>query len=312
MRLARGAPVRAPNALQQSYLFRAGLMLAAMLFYAIADSSAKALSERIDISLILFGQGVCGALLFLPVSVARGELRYVRKLLSWPVLLRNIAEFVAPFCILIAMTVTPLAIVGSLIQLQPLFVLVLAAFFLKESIGWHRWASVIVGFASVLLILRPGTEGLNIWAAIAVFGVFWLAVRDIATRLIDPTIPTMLLTAISFAVQALFGLLLALFRGIEQAPVGSDYAILGLLVFGAGLAFSLTTVVLRSGDVAAVTPFRYSRLLYTLAISVIFFGERPDVWVLVGAAMITLSGLYVFWRERRLVNTRRKRAPEGG
>ena len=157
-----------------------------------------------------------------------------------------------------------------------------------------------MGFASVLLILRPGTEGINLWATIAVLGVFWLAVRDIATRLIDPAIPTVLLTAISFAVQGVFGLLLAIFRDVEQTPVGFDYAILVLLVFGAGMAFSLTTIVLRSGDVAAVTPYRYSRLVYTLAFSMIFFGERPDVWVLTGAAIITFSGLYVFWREHGL------------
>ena len=118
MKTDRVAPVRATDASQQSYLFRSGLMLAAMLFYAVADSSAKSLTERIDVSLVLIGQGFGGALLFLPISVARRELRHLDKLLSWPVLLRNIAEFVAPFCIMTAMAVTPLAIIGSLLQLQ--------------------------------------------------------------------------------------------------------------------------------------------------------------------------------------------------
>lgn len=114
--------------------------------------------------------------------------------------------------------------------------------------------------------------------------------------------------------QPLFvlGLVLALFRDIEQTPVGGDYAILVLLVFAAGLAFSLTTIVLRSGNVAAVTPYRYARLLYTLLISIIFFGERPDVWGLTGAAIITLSGLYVFWRERRHAHSLRKTVADGG
>lgn len=291
-------PVRPSTPKAQTYAMRTALMLVAMFFYAMGDSTAKALSERIDVSLVMMGQGFGGLLFFLPVAIWKGEMRHLPKLLAKPVLLRNTAEFVAPFSILLAMSITPLATIGALIQLQPLFVLALAALFLKEKVGFHRWASVVVGFASVLLILRPGTEGFSVWAIVAIFGVFWLAVRDVATRRIDPSVPTLLLTTASFAVQGSFGAILAVTTGVDRTPEPAHFAVLMLLIVAAGMAFTLTTIVLRSGDVAAVTPYRYSRLLYTLAISVVFFGESPDVWVLTGAAIITLSGLYAFWRER--------------
>ena len=75
-------------------------------------------------------------------------------------------------------------------------------------------------------------------------------------------------------------------------------ACFGLAVVLGGLAYAAIVIATRSGDIAAIAPFRYSRLLFAMLIAVIFLGERPDALTLTGAGLIVASGIYAFWRER--------------
>ena len=75
------------------------------------------------------------------------------------------------------------------------------------------------------------------------------------------------------------------------------------------LAYTALTFAMRTGDVSAVAPFRYIRLVAALAIAVVAFGERPDALTLAGAALIVASGLYTLWRERQVRSLATGRRP---
>jgi drug/metabolite transporter (DMT)-like permease len=199
-----------------------------------------------------------------------------------------------------ALALIPLSTLSAVIQANPLLVTLGAAFFLGEAVGWRRWLAIFVGLFGVLLIIRPGTAGVrrqSIW--LAVVAAVGLSLRDLATRPVPRTVPTTLLASYSFRL-----------RGAWRAPdhplprAGPSGA-RGAGLAGAGHPLGLVaifsiTAAMRVGDVSAVTPFRYTRLVFALVIAFFVFGERPDAWTLIGAAIVVASGLYSFWREAQV------------
>jgi drug/metabolite transporter (DMT)-like permease len=150
----------------------------------------------------------------------------------------------------------------------------------------------------VLVIIRPGLSGFDpasLWALLAVAG---LAVRDLATRRVAPTITSMQLSAWGFlSLIPLAGAMLAVTGGPVPVTAAHVGYLAGALGFGIASYWAITAAM-RRGEVSVTTPFRYSRLIFALIIGVTVFGERPDVWTLTGAALIIGSGLYAFARER--------------
>jgi drug/metabolite transporter (DMT)-like permease len=98
------------------------------------------------------------------------------------VLLRNGSEMLATMSFVSAIAMAPLSIVSAILQATPLAVTLGAALFLGAQVGWRRWTAILVGFAGVPVIVRPGASGIDMGSLLAVVGVFLLAARDLATR----------------------------------------------------------------------------------------------------------------------------------
>ncbi|TGD62908.1 DMT family transporter [Tabrizicola sp. WMC-M-20] len=73
----------------------------------------------------------------------------------------------------------------------------------------------------------------------------------------------------------------------------------GALITGL-FGYYAVTAAMRLGEVSVVAPFRYARLVFAMILAMIFLGERPDVWMLTGSALVIGSGLYTFMREARV------------
>jgi drug/metabolite transporter (DMT)-like permease len=199
-----------------------------------------------------------------------------------------------------AITLVPLTTASAVFQAMPLAVTAGAALFLGERVGWRRWSAISFGFAGVLVVLRPGLEGFEpaaLWAVLAVVG---LGARDLFTRMVPKSVPSMVLSGWAFVAVAAVGAIMLAVTGGAVWPDGPQAgALLGALVLGIG-AYVTLTMALRTGDVSAVMPFRYSRLIFALLIGALVFGERPDALTYVGMAMILGAGLYTILRERAL------------
>ena len=149
-------------------------------------------------------------------------------------------------------------------------------------------------------MIRPGLDGFEPASLFAVLGVIGLATRDVATRAAPARISSAVLSAHGFAMLVPAGALLLCISGGATAPSALGYGLLlAALAIGVSAYYALT-LAMRLGDVAVVTPFRYVRLVFALAIGVTVFNEQPDAWTLIGAAIIILSGLYTVFRERQL------------
>jgi drug/metabolite transporter (DMT)-like permease len=199
----------------------------------------------------------------------------------------------------LALAFVPLSTASAILQALPLIVTMGAALILGESVGWRRWTAVCVGFAGVLLIIRPSADDFNPYALLALLAAFGLGFRDLLNRRLPRDIRTLQLTTWGFGMIVLAGALLMPFGGPARMPSPLGFGLLGMVFVLSGLAYYAITASTRLADASVVAPFRYTRLLFALLLGAAVFGERPDAAMLLGAALIIGSGLYALVRGQR-------------
>jgi drug/metabolite transporter (DMT)-like permease len=199
----------------------------------------------------------------------------------------------------LALALIQIVTFSSVIQAQPLAVTMGAAIFLGEKVGWRRWASILIGFLGVLVVLRPWTSSFDIAALWALAGVLGMTTRDLATRALPREVPTSFAaTWALLAVMVVAAMLIPVTGGWRAPDAITTAYIIGMILSGA-LAYLSITLAMRVGEVSAIASFRYSRIVFAMLIGYVVFAERPDLWVWVGTAIIVLSGLYTLMRESR-------------
>lgn len=249
------------------------------------------------IALALVGRFIGGISLRLPGRDLR--------LMGW----RTLGELGATLTFLTALMHMPLANLSAIMQSLPLAVTLGAALLLREPVGWRRMLAIMTGFAGVLLIVRPGTDGFDIWSVVGLASVACVVLRDLVTRQLSSaasSVTVAFTTAVAVTLMGAFGTAL---RG-EWVPVATpDF--LRLTVAAVALIFGYLFVVkaMRVGEVALVAPFRYTSLLWAILLGWMFFGAWPDALTFVGAVVIVASGLYAYLREYRLRRDLAARAP---
>lgn len=277
-----------------------GWMTLAMLGFALTDMVIVFLSREMPVGQILFLFGLGGALVFGVVAKFNRHVWLSPVLLSRPVMLRNVAEAFATASVVTALALIPLSVLSAILQANPLLVTLGAALFLNERVGWRRWLAIGIGLVGVLIIIRPGTAEFDPALLIAVVAVIGLSLRDLATRPVPREVPTSLLASYSFATVALTGLAIMAVTGTLGLPRLELWAVTAAAVATGLVAYFAITAAMRIGDISAVTPFRYTRLVFALVIAVVVFDENPDAATLIGAGIVIATGLYTFWREGRV------------
>lgn len=276
------------------------LMIAAMAAFAVEDMLTKTAAARVPAGEIILAIGI-GSTLVLGLIALRQRHPLITPAFLHPlVIVRNLAEMSGTAGFITALTLMPLGTASALHQTMPLAMTLGAAVFLGEKVGWRRWAAVAAGFLGVLIILRPTGEGLSAAAAAAsMTAVFSLAVRDLATRKVAGAVSSLSLAlwgSVSFIPS---GLILMLVTGSPWVmPQGLDWVLLAGVAGMGVTGYWLMVVATRVGEVSAIMPYRYSRLVFAMVLGWLAFRETPDAWMLAGSALIVGSGLYTFVRER--------------
>lgn len=276
------------------------LMVGSMLGFAFEDLFLKRAASVLPPGQVIAMMGAAGAACFWLVAARRGEPILCRAALSPPALIRAVSEAVATMLYVTALALIPLSVNSALLQASPLVVTMAAALFLREPVGWRRWSAILVGFTGVLVILRPFGESFEVAGLLTVACVIVLAARDLATRVMPASIGTFQLTTWAYLGMVPAGLILMAIS--QTAPQTPDPARLldltGALVTGL-VGYWAVTAAMRLGEVSVVAPFRYTRLVFSMILAMVFLGERPDALTYAGSALIIGSGLYTFWREAR-------------
>ncbi|MHC9237643.1 DMT family transporter [Pseudooceanicola sp. 502str34] len=285
----------------------------AMLIFTIEDGFNKALSETLPAGQIVLLLGIGGTLIFLVASLV-GRQPFRRAEVLHPVtLVRSASEGVATMAFVVSLALVPISTVASVFQAAPLAITLGAALFLGEKVGWRRWTAVLVGFAGVLVIIRPGMAGFQPQALVVLLAVTGIAVRDLCSRRLPAGLPSTVASALGFSalIPAALGLTLVTGTGFV-AMDGREWLYMAAAIVTFAVAYYFLVSATRLGDASALTPFRYTRLIFTLILGAAVFGERPDLPTYIGATMIIGSGLYTYLRERRLARSTLKRKPTDG
>lgn len=268
-------------------------MAAAMAAFSVEDSFFKHATQSIPTSQALMMFGGLGLAVFALLSRRRSEPVWHPQLLSTALILRSICELCGRLFFALALALTPLTSASAILQAAPLVVVVGAVVFFGERVGWRRWLAIAMGFAGVLLIIRPTPALFDPTSVFAVLATLGFAGRDLATRASPATMSTEQLGSLGFAILTLAGVILSLVMGEQPVipPIQTVAAIMAATTAGV-LAYSALTKAMRTGDISAVTPFRYTRQLFALILGFAIFGEWPDLLTWVGIGVIILSGVY--------------------
>ena len=274
------------------------LMVTSMAFFAVEDMFIKFAAYGMPSGQIIAISGLFGVPIFAALAWRRGESVLVKGALHPAVLIRGAGEMVGSLAYVAALGSIPLPTVSAVLQAMPLVVTLGSALFLGEKVGWRRWTAIAVGMAGVLLIIRPGLEGFRpaaLWVLTTVVG---LAVRDLATRFVPPHFSDAQISAWGLVpLVFLGGGMMAISGGVVVPDTVQTLQLAGMVGFGV-VGYWAITAASRSGEVSVVAPFRYTRLVFAIAIAGLVFGEPADIITLSGAALIIGSGLYSFARER--------------
>lgn len=313
-----GQPRQHQDKASQGILF----ILIAMFFISINDMLIKQLSGSYPLHEMVFVRSAIGIVFSIAILQFEGGFRMLRTDKPGLHILRGLFIVVANMSFFAALAVMPLADATALFFVAPLLITVLSIPFLGEKVGPRRLLAVVVGFAGVIVMLRPGrldgeiTTG-QLIQLLPVIGAFAYACMQILTRRlgISSTAPAMAIY-IQFtflAVSIIFWLIAGdgrFVEGLENKsaifllrawtwPADGDwpwFILLGLS--SAFIGYSLSQAY-RSADAATIAPFEYVALPMSIMWGWVILGELPDGWVAVGIALIGGSGLYVFLREKQ-------------
>jgi drug/metabolite transporter (DMT)-like permease len=282
-------------------LIGSALMVLAMALFAVEDAFLKSAAQTLPIGQILILFGIGGAAVFATLARANGLPLYVPDVLSAPMRIRVVFEITGRLFYVLAIAMIPLSAATVILQATPLVVVAGAAILFKESVGWRRWAAIVVGLVGVVIIVQPGTESFSALSLLAVVGMFGFAGRDLASRAAPVTVGTLLLGLYGFCAVIAAGGLYTLWDGSRFIRPDPRAALCLLGAVSAGVAaYACLMKAMRSGAVSAVTPFRYTRLLFGIAMGVLLFGERLNAATWTGSGLIVLSGLFIMWRGKQV------------
>ncbi|TXI04377.1 MAG: DMT family transporter [Pseudorhodobacter sp.] len=275
------------------------MMVGSMAAFAVEDLFLKRAAMALPPGQVIAMMGAGGALVFwVFAALQRQPILTLRALRGAP-LIRALSEAAATMLYITALALIPLSINSALLQASPLVVTLGAALFLGESVGWRRWTAIAVGFTGVLIVLQPWDAGFHPAGILTVLCVIVLAARDLSTRAMPADIGTFQLVTWAYLGLVAAGLALMAINGHHPAPIDpTRWVDLAMALVSGLFGYYAVTAATRLGEAAVIAPFRYTRLIFALALAMAFLGERPGPSMLIGAALIIGSGLYTFARER--------------
>lgn len=299
-----------------------GFIVLGMFCISINDMVIKQLSGDYPLHQMVFVRSAIGISFSLFILQFEGGFPRLRTKQAGLHLLRGLLIVAANMTFFAALAVIPLADATALFFVAPLFITLLSIPFLGERVGARRLSAVVIGFAGVLIMLRPGTEPSGtapdrLILLLPVIAAFAYACMQILTRRLGVASTasamavyiqgTFILVSLGFWVVAGDG---RYADGVENEsavfllrawtwPAEGDwpwFLLLGLM--SAIIGYSLSQAY-RSADAATIAPFEYVALPLSVMWGWAVFGQLPDIWVTAGILLIACSGVYVFLREKQ-------------
>lgn len=279
-------------------------MVTAGAFFAVMMAMVRLLSADLHPFVSAFFRNLLGLLFLLP-WVARagwGTLQTGR----WSAhILRATFGLSAMLCLFTALSRLPLAEVTALGFTAPLFATLGAALVLRERVRLRRWTATAVGLLGALIVLRPGAAAFHPASLIALAAAVSMAAAMLSIKSLSRTEHPNAIVFVMGALMAPASLIPALF--VWTQPTWNDVPWLLLMGLSATIGQILLTRAFAAAEASAVMPYNFAQMVFVSALGSVMFGERPDVWTWVGAAVIVAANVYIAHRERQLARADARR-----
>jgi len=272
------------------------LMVATTATFAASDSVVKAIGTAVPLVALLLGRYSFQAIALGIWQVRRGAQHFRDAGVLKLQLLRAVLLLLNSACTFAGLRYLPLPVTTSLAMLAPLISTMLAAILLNENVSKSKWSMVVLGFAGMLIVVRPGSGEFS-WTvafpigAATTFACFQVvssklstAGDPITTNFITALVASIVLAALLWVDQA------GLMPEIRKVTVG-NWCLLLMMATLATFGHLLMLHALRRTPLAVLTPFGYAQLAFATLFSWAFFGKVPDIWTALGMIVIALSGM---------------------
>ena len=271
------------------------LMILAMFFISVMGVGTKWVGIIYPIMQVVFVRNFFVLAVVLIMVLAKGETKRLRVNDRKGVGLRAFFQFGAATFISTTVILLPLADAEALFFAAPLIIAFVSYHFLGEKVGWRRKTAILIGFLGVIIMLRPTPELIQPVALFGVVAAVFIALRDIWTRKLRESENAY---AIMFWSElGVIGGSLPIALYVWQPLTLPNLRIIAFAGIFLGAAQFVMAVAFLSAEAATVAPFRYTVILLTTLFGYLFFGDIPDVYVIVGVSIVMASGLYILRRE---------------
>ena len=272
------------------------LMTISMGAFVLNDAFVRLAGDTLPLGQILFIRGLLTTVLLLAFAFYGGVFKLtVSKADKWRIFFRSFAEALTAYFFLTAVMNMPFANVTAILQILPVTVTLAAAFVFKEKVGVFRITLIILGFFGVLLIINPSADGFNFYVFYALIAVLLITVRDLITRKLSSEVPTLIPTVSASIGVLLFSIILMINTPLQSLNTQNSIYII-LAAFFIIVGYYSAVLVMRSGEISFISPFRYTAILFALILGFIFFDEQPDKIALLGIVIVMLSGIILMMR----------------
>ncbi len=269
--------------------------LLAWVILPIMDGFAKYLSSDLPVLQITWARYFFTVVFTFPLM-----LFFFKKYLVWTdkpklQLIRGLILLTANISFFYSISVISLPKALTLAFVAPLVVTAFSPFFLGESVGYRRWAAVIIGFIGSLVVIRPGFLEINLASLAALgtgimYGFYLIITRKLSTS--DNPLLTLLLTGVVGAIIAT-----TFMPFVWVSPTFNQWSIMAAIGLFACIGHLFIILSLKYADASKLAPFSYFEIVTNIIIAYYFFGDFPDSWTFLGLFIIVFSGIYISRRE---------------
>jgi len=276
------------------------LMMICMGAFVLNDAFVRLAGDSLPLAQILFFRGLLTTITLLLIVFYTGvfKLKVPRKD-KWLIFFRSVTEALTAYFFLTAVMNMPFANVTAILQILPMTVTLAAAIIFKEKVGVFRISLILFGFFGVILIINPAKEGFNVYAGYALTSVLLITTRDLLSRKLSVTVPTLIPTVSASLGVLLFSIVLITNTAFQPLDLQNSFFIVAaafFIIFG----YYTAVLVMRAGEISFISPFRYTAVLFALILGFVFFDEQPDKIALLGMLIVMISGIMLMLRNNSI------------
>ena len=272
-----------------------GFMLVAVFLFGLNSAVGKWLVAKYPVGEFMLIRSTLTLILLSPFIWYAGRAAFANAPRPGLQLLRIVFSSAEVAMFFWAVSYLPLADTTTFYLAGPIYVTALSVLLLRERVGWRRWTAVLIGFAGVVIALRPSSSSFTLPALIALSGSVIYALVMITTRALRDTNDITLMTTYFIGAVA-FGAATVPFGWVTPAP--RDILFFCGVACANILAQFCVIRSLKRASASVVVPYQYTLIIWSVVFGWQMFGELPDAYTIGGAAIIVAAGLYIFWRER--------------